>query len=53
MKGSASFMGPEYARFDNVTVRRRSMGSRVVLEVRGGAGKPQFIGIPRDHIEVE
>jgi hypothetical protein len=53
LTGKASFMGPNYVRFDDVTIRRRSIGSRVIFEVAGAAGKPQFISIPRDHVEVE
>jgi hypothetical protein len=53
LKAASSFLGAEYARFDDVTVRRRSIGSRVILEVKDRAGKSQFISIPRDKIEVE
>lgn len=53
LTGSDSFMGSDYVRFENVAIRRRSIGSRVIREVAAAAGKPQFISIPRDHIEVE
>jgi hypothetical protein len=53
LPGKASFMGPNYVRFENVTIRRRSIGSRIIVEVTGAAGKPQFISFPRDHVEVE
>lgn len=48
-----SYLGSYYARFDDVTVRMRGLGSRVVLEVPSGKGKPKFVSVPKQLIEIE
>jgi hypothetical protein len=53
MKPHESFLGANYARFEDVTVRMRSIGSRVVLEVPSSRKKALFINIPRQSVEVE
>lgn len=53
MQAGESFLGADYARFGNVTVSLRSLGSRVVLELPAKSGKRQFISVPKTNIEVE
>lgn len=53
LKPRESFLGTEYARFEKVTVRMRSIGSRVVLEVPSGQGEGRFVNIPKQHVEIE
>lgn len=53
LHAGASFLGSTYVRFDDVTVRLRSMGSRVVIELPTARGKHRYIRIPRASIEVE
>jgi DNA-binding FadR family transcriptional regulator len=48
----SSFLGNNYARFDDVTVSHMSIGSRVAVEIMD-RGKPKEIYIPRGLIEVE
>jgi hypothetical protein len=49
----ASFLGTEHARFEDVTVRMRSIGARVVLELPSKQGKAGLISIPRQFVEIE
>ena len=57
MTGTRSFLGADYTRFEDVTVRLRSIGSRVVLQMPPGSTNPKFIGkfigVPKERIEVE
>jgi hypothetical protein len=53
LHAAASFLGSTYVRFDDVTVRLRSMGSRVVIELPTARGEHRYIRIPRASIEVE
>jgi hypothetical protein len=53
LKPRESFLGTEYARFENVTVRMRSVGARVVLEVPSAQGESRFVNIPKQHVEIE
>lgn len=53
LKPSESFLGSSYERFDDVTVRMRSVGSRVVLELPSDRREARFINIPRQFIEIE
>lgn len=48
-----SFLGADYARFENVTVRMRSIGARVVLEVPSNKHEVRFVNIPKQHVEIE
>ncbi|MBL8266027.1 hypothetical protein [Steroidobacter sp.] len=48
-----SFLGPGYVRFDDVTVRMRGLGVRVVLEVPSGKPEPRFVSVPKQLIEIE
>jgi hypothetical protein len=48
-----SFLGLVYVRFDDVTVRMRGLGSRVVLEIPSGKTKPRFVSVPKQFIEIE
>jgi len=48
----SSFLGANYARFDDVTVTHMSIGSRVAVEIFN-RGKPAELYIPRGQIEVE
>lgn len=53
LKPSESFLGSSYERFDDVTVRMRSVGSRVVLELPSGRRETRFVNVPRQFIEIE
>jgi hypothetical protein len=53
LKPHDSFLGADHARFENVTVRMRSIGSRVVIEVPSDQRKARFINVPRESIEIE
>jgi hypothetical protein len=53
LKPHESFLGTNHARFENVTVRMRSIGSRVVIEVPSAQRKARFVNIPRGSIEIE
>lgn len=48
-----SFLGADYARFDDVIVRMKSIGSRVVLEVPSQPKGTTFVSVPRQFIEIE
>ena len=48
-----SYLGPDYVRFDDVTVRMRGLGSRVVLEVPSAKAEPRFVSVPKQLLEIE
>lgn len=48
-----SFLGSSYVRFDDITVRMMSMGSRVVIELPAAQGERRYVRIPRASVEVE
>lgn len=53
LKSKESFLGLTHARFDDLTVRIRGVGSRVVLEVPAKTRGSIFVNIPRQFVEIE